>query len=32
MQVIADAVVRRANLRPPGQRRGSFAALSEWST
>ncbi len=30
MQVIADAVVRRAGLRPPGSRRQGFSALSEW--
>ena len=30
MQVIADQVVRRANLRPYGTRRPCFSALSEW--
>ena len=30
MQVMADALVRRANLRPPGQRRAGFSALNEW--
>ena len=30
MQVIADQVVRRARLQPPGQRRAGFSALSEW--
>ena len=30
LQVIADQVVRRANLRPSGTRRPCFSALSEW--
>ena len=30
LQVIADAVVKRAGLRPPGSRRTGFSALSEW--
>lgn len=30
MQVIADAVVRRAGLQLPGSRRSGFSALSEW--
>ena len=31
MQVIADQLVRRARLQPPGSRRTGFSALSEWS-
>ncbi len=30
MQVIADAIVKRAGLRPPGSRRSGFSALNEW--
>ncbi len=30
MRVITDEMVRRAHLRPPGQRRGGFSALNEW--
>ena len=32
MQVIADQLVRRARLQPPGQRRAGFSALSEWGS
>lgn len=30
LRVITDAVARLAQLRPPGQRRAGFSALSEW--
>ncbi len=32
LQVVADAVVRRAGLQLPGPRRTGFAALSEWGS